>query len=169
MHQELAHRHARDSKGRFSSRYTRTPPSGSPSSGSKSNDDSMLDMWYVALTPTHQQETIVIEGVIIVVVRGTEPHQKGVFLVCHDRYFYVYLCPRIRKKNLTSKSSTTKPWQKGHWVDEEGAEREGGMGREGGGLKEGDFLLEEGGHQGHDVSILRWGQRCSKDVWTLRK
>jgi hypothetical protein len=51
-HQELARWQDRDSKVRFSSGRTLTPPPGSPSSGSESDDDSGLEMWYVAPTPS---------------------------------------------------------------------------------------------------------------------
>jgi hypothetical protein len=62
-HQELAHQQARDLNGRFSSGCTCTPPLGSPSSGSKSYDDSEMEMWYVAPMLTHQQqETIMLES-----------------------------------------------------------------------------------------------------------
>jgi hypothetical protein len=41
----------------------RTPPPGSPLSGSKSDDDSRVEMWYMAPTPTHpQQETIMMSS-----------------------------------------------------------------------------------------------------------
>jgi hypothetical protein len=51
-HQELTHWQARDSKRRFSLGRTRTPPLGSPSSGF--DDESALEMWYVAPMPTRQ-------------------------------------------------------------------------------------------------------------------
>jgi hypothetical protein len=61
-HQELTRRQPRDSNQRFSLGCTHTPPSGSPLSGSESDDDSGLEMWYVALTPMYQHETIMLES-----------------------------------------------------------------------------------------------------------
>jgi hypothetical protein len=49
-------------KGGFSLGRTHTPPLGSPSSVSESDDESALEMWYVAPMLTHQQETIMLES-----------------------------------------------------------------------------------------------------------
>jgi hypothetical protein len=60
-HQDLPCRRTRDTNGMFSLGAHNTPPPGSPSSSSKSDDESALEMWYVALTPTYQLETIMLE------------------------------------------------------------------------------------------------------------
>jgi hypothetical protein len=63
-HQELSRRQSQDSKERFSSGHTRTPPSGSPSSGSASDDDYRVEMWLGFDTST-------IRGTFLEIWRGT--------------------------------------------------------------------------------------------------
>jgi hypothetical protein len=53
-HPKLTRWQARDSNERLSLGRTRTAPLGSPSAGSESDDDSRVEMWYVALTLMHK-------------------------------------------------------------------------------------------------------------------
>jgi hypothetical protein len=87
-HQELAHRQVRDSKGKFSLECTHTPPMGCPSTGSESNNESALEMWYVfdANAPAGNNHARVI------IVRGggrcslSYPEPCG-----NDNFYYVMI------------------------------------------------------------------------------
>jgi hypothetical protein len=60
---------------------------------------------------------------------------------------------RVQELEKKTQQENQAQWsldKKGRWVDEEGAGGEDGMGREGGGIS-----LEEGGHQGHGVPMVR--------------
>jgi hypothetical protein len=68
-------------------------PSGLPSSGSKSNDDSSLEMWYMAPTPTHQQETIMLESLLLDKEQAdawSPATPSHVDRLCHDTYIFNY-------------------------------------------------------------------------------
>jgi hypothetical protein len=76
--------------------HTLTPPLGSLSSGSDSNNDSGVEMWYVAPTPMHQQqETIMLElSSSSEDLEEVEEEPNHGEKVCHDQYFiYCYLFP----------------------------------------------------------------------------
>jgi hypothetical protein len=159
----------------FSSGRTRTPPSGSPSSDSKSDDESALEMWYVALTPTYQLETIMLElseeedawSVV-----ATSHVERVIFIMLWYFYFELLISSliskyrqpyldsnvrregwRIRKKTWEGNQAQLSLGKKGHQTLEEG----------------GGLSLKEGDHHGHGGPMVRWRRRVLKGCLDLEE
>jgi hypothetical protein len=58
---------------------------GSSSSGSESDDNFGLEMWYVSPTPMHQHDAIILESSLSSSLSKEEPNH--VERVYHDHYF----------------------------------------------------------------------------------